>query len=292
VPGFVRAASAIRRLGARLVIVQDDVNALAIVDAVTGETRPLLLPAGPDGERMFDDLRGNKALKLDLEACVRLPDGRLVAFGSGSSLLRDRLVVLDITRDAAPRIVDAPALYAVLRSRAVERSAELNIEGGVVQGGWLRLMQRGHGKRPTAMWNAVLDFTLAEFVAWLDGHLRTAPRLQRELDVDLGGVSGVAYGFTDAALTVSGRIAFVACAEDSADARSDGPVLGCRFGWLAADGRTGTMTDVLDPDGQPTRLKLEGIETFEDHESLFQVVADMDRPDEPAVLGTLSVGRV
>ena len=120
-PGFVRAASAIRRAGARLVIVQDDVNALAIVDPHTGITRPLLLPAGPAGERVFDDLRGNKPLKLDLEACVRLPYGRLVAFGSGSSPLRERLVVLDLAREAVPRIVEATAFYAALRAQAVAR---------------------------------------------------------------------------------------------------------------------------------------------------------------------------
>jgi hypothetical protein len=287
-PGFVRAASAIRRAGARLVIVQDDVNALAIVDPYTGITRPLLLPAGPAGERVFDDLRGNKPLKLDLEACVRLPYGRLVAFGSGSSPLRERLVVLDLAREAVPRIVEAPPFYAALRAQAAARSAELNIEGAVVQSGYLRLLQRGHGKRRSALWNAVLDFALADFTGWLDGK-REVPPLQRALEVDLGGVSGVPFGFTDGCVTVSGRLAFLACAEDSVDVRSDGPVLGCRFGWLGADGRHGTMTDVLGPDGHPTRLKLEGIETVEDNETLFQVVADMDRPDEPAVLGTLAV---
>ena len=66
-------------------ILQDDVSALAVLDPGTGSTQPILLPAGPDGARVFDDARGNKKFKMDLEACVVLPDERLVAFGSGSS---------------------------------------------------------------------------------------------------------------------------------------------------------------------------------------------------------------
>src|SRR5580765_4848564 len=91
-PAYVRAASAIRRRGTRLVIVQDDVNAIAVLDAATFTARPLLLPADTTGTRMFDKAHGNKKRKLDLEACITLPDGRLVALGSGSSPYRERLV--------------------------------------------------------------------------------------------------------------------------------------------------------------------------------------------------------
>jgi hypothetical protein len=188
-----------------------------------------------------------------------------------------------------PAIVDAAPLYAELHAHAAARDAELNIEGAVVQGSRLRLLQRGHGKRPTSMWNALLDIDLVEFVGWLDGRRNAAPRVRHILDVQLGSVAGVPFGFTDAAVTVSGRLAFLACAEDSVDVRTDGPVLGCRFGWLLPRDRAAVVTDVLDADGQPTRLKLEGIEAWEDHESMFQVVADVDRPEDPAVLATLVV---
>ena len=43
-PAHVRAASAVRRFGGRLVIVQDDVDALAVLE-VSGAVRPVLLPA-------------------------------------------------------------------------------------------------------------------------------------------------------------------------------------------------------------------------------------------------------
>lgn len=280
-PSHVRAASALRRRGNRLIVVQDDVNALALL-GVDGLVEPLLLPPGSDGQRRFEDLRGNKRLKLDLEAGMVLPDGRFVAFGSGSSRRRERLAVL--TGDAAVRLHPAPELYAALRECVAALGVELNVEGAVVLGGKrLRLLNRGNksGTAPDAVGNAVIDFDLAGFVRWLDGRA-PLPAVASLLAVDLGAVDGVRYGFTDATVCDDGSMAFLACAEDSADVRSDGPVLGCRFGWLRADGAE--LSEVLEADGRPTRLKLEGIESRPGHTTIFDVVADMDRPDEPATL--------
>jgi hypothetical protein len=280
-PPQVRAASALRRRGDRLIVLQDDVNALALLD-VDGVVEPMLLPPGPDGQRRFEDRRGNKRLKLDLEAGAVLPDGRFIAFGSGSSRYRERLAIL--TGDADLRLHPAPEFYAALRDCAALLGVELNIEGAVALGDdWLRLLQRGNksGAEPGAVGNAVIDLELAGFVDWLDGRAPLPP-VAAMLAVDLGAVQGVPYGFTDATVCDDGSLAFLACAEDSADVRSDGPVLGCRFGWLGADGVH--VTDVLEPDGRRTTLKLEGIEARQGHSTLFDVVADMDRPDEPATL--------
>jgi hypothetical protein len=76
-PGHIRAASALRRRGARLVIVQDDVNLIGLWGDEQG-VAPILLPLGPGGLRQFDDGRGNKHSKMDLEACVTLPGGRVL----------------------------------------------------------------------------------------------------------------------------------------------------------------------------------------------------------------------
>jgi hypothetical protein len=104
-PPHVRAASALRRLPQRLVIVQDDVDALAVRGAA-GDVRPVLLPARPSGTRVFDDATGNKHEKLDLEACVVLTDGRVVAFGSGSTPVRERLVVWNDAASTPVVVVD------------------------------------------------------------------------------------------------------------------------------------------------------------------------------------------
>ena len=296
-PPYVRAASAIRRQGARLVVVQDDTLALAVLDAAAGSIEPILLPDGPDGARVFDDLRGNKAFKLDLEACVALPDGRLVALGSGSSPRRERIVVLAApaagsTGDArVPTLVDASDWYAELRSHAEAQGAELNVEGAVIQGQRVRIVQRGHGKRPNAQWNAILDFTLDGFLDWLDRRGAT-PRACASLEVRLGASrEGVPFGFTDAAVMRDGNLAFLACAEDSVDVRSDGPVLGCRFGWIDRDDASVLVTDVLEPDRRPTAAQARGIEARLDDPHAFDVVADMDRPrNRPCMRNSVSTG--
>jgi len=287
-PAHVRAASSIRRQGHRLVILQDDVSALAVLDPSTGSTQSILLPAGPNGARVFDDVRGNKKFKLDLEACIVLPDGRLVALGSGSNPHREKIVTVAATMGAMAQQISGSDLYASLRIHADQRGARLNIEGAVVQGHWLRLLQRGNGKRGFEPWNAILDVSLEKFVGWLDSR-NPFPPVRRIFEVHLGDVAGVPFGFTDAAVTNDGRVAFLACAEDTEDALSDGPVMGCRFGWLAADDQSVVMTDIVDGDGQPTRLKLEGIETRAGNGNVFDVVADMDRGDEPAQIAELNV---
>jgi len=287
-PAHVRAASAIRRQGSRLVILQDDVSALALLDPATGSTRPLLLPAGEGGARVFDDGLGNKKFKLDLEASVVLPDGRLVALGSGSSRRREQIATLAAEEGASAQLSSGAGLYASLRAHADARDARLNIEGAVIQGDWLRLLQRGNGKRHRAPWNAILDLALAKFIGWLDGR-NELPPVRRILELDLGAIDGVPFGFTDAAVAADGRLAFLACAEDTADVVSDGPVLGCRFGWLDTDDQRAAMTAVVDADGQPTGLKLEGIESRANDAAVFDVVADMDRADEPAQIAELVV---
>ncbi len=247
----------------------------------------LHLPPGPDGLRRYEDGRGNKRLKLDLEAGTVLPDGRFVAFGSGSSRRRERLAVL--AGDTDLRLHPAPDLYAALRDCVAMLGVELNIEGAVTLGSdCLRLLQRGNkaGAMRGATGNALIDFELTGFVRWLDGSA-PLPAVTAMLAVDLGDAQGVPYGFTDATVCDDGSMAFLACAEDSADVRSDGPVLGCRFGRM--DDGAVRVTEVLEADGRPTALKLEGIEARAGRSTVFDVVADMDRPDEPATLLELHV---
>src|SRR5689334_373820 len=111
-PAHVRSASGVVRQGGRLAIVQDDTSFLALVDG--DDVHALPLPHSFEGARQFDDGRGNKKHKLDLEACVMVGDA-LIGFGSGSTRARERILVV---REGAPRLVDASSLYAMLRARA------------------------------------------------------------------------------------------------------------------------------------------------------------------------------
>jgi hypothetical protein len=283
-PEHVRAASALRRFANRLVIVQDDVNALAVRDE-HGLVRPVLLPAHTSGGRVFDDALGNKHLKLDLEACVTLPDGRFVAFGSGSTPGREQLVVWNGREP--PALFAAPALYAEARAAVTHDGARLNIEGAVVRGPRLELYHRGNDARDAmrAPSNAIAELACEEFGAWLDGSYLPSPRIVSVTTVELGGVRGVPFGFTDAVALDAERVVVLACAEDSACAISDGAVLGCRVGLLDAEGlRT---VDVCDAAGERTLLKLEGIERRPGSGTAFDVAVDVDRHAAPAQLGRL-----
>lgn len=286
VPGHVRAGSAVRRWGQRLVVVQDDVHALALLDEVEGTITPLALPPGADGGRVFSQAQGNKALKMDLEACITLSDGRLVAFGSGSTPAREQVVV--VSSNGSVRVHDGAYLYAGLRECPDFSGSELNIEGAVVQTGTLLLFQRGNGATLAgrAAVNAVGSLDLPAFLRWLDGE--SAPTLRSIRQVDLGEHGAVRFGFTDACVIPDGRVAFLAGAEDSPDTYRDGEVVGARFGIL--DGDDIPMSEVLE-NGQASRQKLEGIEFVDEDEDgmHFVVVTDMDSPDLPTTLHTLTV---
>lgn len=288
-PGHVRAGSAVRRWAGRVVITQDDVNALALLDEASGQIEPLLLPPGADGRRSFSDATGNKALKLDLEACVTLPGGRLLAIGSGSRPARERLVIVDADRRVT--VVEAHALYSMLAREHAFAGSELNIEGAVVIGDSLRLFQRGNGgpRGELLPVDATGDLPLAPLLAWLEHPNSEPPSLERVQQYELGRIAGVRLSFCDAALLPDGRVAFVAGAEDSPDAYQDGEVVGCRFGII--DGDEVRTADVVEGSGAPTRLKLEGLELRRAIEGgwEFDVVADMDDPDTPTLLGVLRV---
>lgn len=289
-PAHVRAGSGVRRWGERVVVVQDDVNALALLDEKTGSVAPLVLPAGAGGHRHFSEQRGNKASKMDLEACVVLPDGRLLAVGSGSTPAREHVVV--VGQDHQVRVVQAAPLFAQLRSRRDFAGSELNLEGAVVVGGLIRLFQRGNGAAVDghAATNAVGDLDLDRFLRWLD-HGAPPPELDAVTCVDLGHVQGVPFGFTDATALPDGRIVFLAGAEDSPDTYRDGRVLGARVGLL--DGAQVIVAEIHDAAGRATSLKLEGVD-FVRHVASggmeFAVVADMDDPEVPAVIASLHWG--
>lgn len=284
-PGHVRAASAVRRFADALWMAQDDANYLAI-RRDDGTVRAIALPPGPEGRRLFSEKDGNKQHKMDLEAAVVLPDGRLCAFGSGSKAARRRLVLVDANEQV--RIFDADALYLAFEANKAFSGSELNIEGVVLSGGTLRVFNRGNGDakgkfRPV---DATVEVDLAAFVAYVDGKGPT-PALGAVRQYDLGQLDGVQLTFTDAAALPDGRVAFLAAAEASPDAYHDGEVRGCRLGLI--DGDAVRTYDLKSTDGKTCGLKLEGIELLaaEAGALRFFVVADVDDTEVPALGGEL-----
>ena len=284
-PPFIRAASAIRRWNGRLAIVQDDVHVLAVGALETPSAfEPVLLPPGAGGRRRFEERLGNRDAKLDLEALAVLPDGRLVAFGSGSRPEREALVIVDARRRVT--VKEAPDWYAYLRSEVAFAGSELNVEGALVDGGRLWLVQRGNGAAGggVAPVNALGSLPLDAFLRWLDGN-GAAPRFTAINRVDLGEIGGARLTFTDLARGAGGALVFIACAEASPDVVRDGEVEGCCIGVMDAAGvRLGAIS------GADTAMaKLEGLEPYGTDPNRFAAVSDADNPDAPAIGSVLQL---
>ena len=292
-PAHVRAASSLVRVGAQMLAIQDDAHFVAVIDPDTWEVRAITLPAGPDGKRQFDDLRGTKALKLDLEACVVVPEASgalLIAFGSGSTPQRERILVMRdvMTDEPAMRLVEATALYAALRAPAFAGS-ELNLEGAVLlpSGQALRLFQRGNGAPRGALQpvDATCDIAWPALAAYLaDPSGVPPPPLEAITRYDLGLLNGARLTFTDATPCPNG-ILYSASAERSPNAVEDGPVVGSAIGLLPSVG-TPRYAPIVDLDGELLPLKIEGLLLDDRDPGLVFLVADADDPLAPSELLT------
>jgi hypothetical protein len=299
-PAHVRSGSGAAWVGKELAIVQDDANFIALVDPVTGAVRDVSLPADSDGRRQFDDERGNKARKLDIEACFTVDDGadvRLVGLGSGSTSLRERIVSLrfrchdsrDTPEDPVIRVIQATALYAALRARAEFSGSELNVEGVAVLGDVLRLFQRGNGahRGEVGPVDATCDLDFPAFLAYLrDPEHVAPPAITNVVPYDLGAIAGCRLTFTDACPMPNGGLLYLAAAEDSPDALRDGPVAGLAVGVIDAGGARYTL--LVDVDGSPVKDKAEGIvlarDPWGDAAIGAYVVVDPDSPHAPCTL--------
>ena len=286
-PEHVRAGSGLAWLGSRLVVAQDDASFLAILDPADGSVSAITLDHVDRGRRQFDDLRGNKKGKLDLEACTVVRAGgteRLIAWGSGSLPVRERVVVLDHDRRA--RVIGASELYAALRARTDFAGSELNVEGAVAIGDRVRLFQRGNGAPRGELQpvDATCDLDVAELVAWLDAPgVRPPPRPRDVVQWDLGSVRGVRLTFTDSCAGPGGVIAFLAAAEASPDAVRDGEVVGVAIGVIEPAAARWTL--VRDDQGAPVLDKCEGLAWVPGEVGRrARVGGDRDAPDTPTEL--------
>ena len=265
------AASALVRVAERLFVVADDELHLGLFDL--GD------PAAGRLVRLFEgslpaEKRARKAAKPDLEALALLPamadfaQGALLALGSGSTPDRQRGVLLGLTEQAAPRLIDLAPLYRPLHAQF----ADLNIEGGFLLGDEFLLLQRGNqGQASNAAvryaWHALRDWLLGT------GEAPVPRAIQR---LELGELQGVALGFTDGAALADGRWLFSAVAENTADSYNDGACLGAVIGLVEADGQVRRLAQLAG------RWKVEGIALAADGSLLL--VTDADDPQVAASL--------
>lgn len=263
----VTGGSALLRHGGELIAVHDDAF------RVTRIGLPSLAPAPwiiADDGRVLP-----KAEKPDFEAALDLGGGRVMVLGSGSTPRRCRIALLDVDRGAA-EIRERPDLYAALE-RALGTGERPNIEGAVSDAARVELFHRGSGGAPSAILEVpreVLDGSAAGV---------TAVRCAR-----LGTLDGVPLAFTDAALLLGGRVAFLAAAEDAPNAIADGPVTGSVLGVLDATRTHAVWTRILDMQGKPYRQKAEGLVVEADARAGW-ILTDADDAAIGAELGRIAL---
>ncbi|HZO19421.1 MAG TPA: hypothetical protein VFB46_10590 [Gemmatimonadaceae bacterium] len=297
-PAHVRAASGVVWAGPHLAVIQDDASFLALVDSETGLAHSVPLPASPGGARQFDDTRGNKAKKLDLEALTAVPNANgtlLAAFGSGSLAPRE-IVVLIALADDAPRDVTvrpAAALYAQLRNAAAFSGTELNIEGAVFVSDAIRVFGRGNGARmgDVVPVNASCDLPWPELARYLENPAAVAPPAPRAItQYALGTLNGVPLGFTDAARGCGDSVLYAAAAEASPDATRDGAISGSVIGVIEPGGLTARWTALLDETGRPFTGKVEGVALDPRERGRILAVVDSDDHARASDLLEIAIG--
>ncbi len=243
-PPFVRAASSVALVSDHLLVVQDDVHALARVDPRTALATPLPLPLDGALARTRED-------KADLEACALLPDGRLLVLGSGARPERRRAFAASL--DGAVTSFESTSLYGALDRALAPFGCVTNIEGVTMLGDACYLLHRppGRGDAPSV----VLRGSTSAVLAALGG--AASPALEPRA-VELGEVDGIRVTWTDGVAVYGAGLVFTATAEDTSDPTEDGAVRASFVGLLDRVGRV-SLARLLDVDGAPLTAKVEGL---------------------------------
>jgi hypothetical protein len=295
IPAHVRAGSALAITDDAMLVAQDDTNVLARIDRRSGQVRAIPLPRGEGGLRQFGDDRGNKKDKLDLESSVWLDEdgGTLLAFGSGSRPVRERVLVVRGLTDGHPtaEVCPAPALYGALRACRGFAGSELNVEGVARVGGVLRFFQRGNGRVVEGVEpaDATADIALSSVLAAIRGEPCDVV-LERVRTYDLGALDGVRLTFTDGWSDGAEPTWFLASAEGSPDVFHDGEVRGSALGWIEPDG-TARWSPIEDEAGGPFRDKAEGLAFEPGRRDRAWIVVDKDDTTAPCELCELGITR-
>jgi len=261
----VSAASGLVVDGDGLWIIADDVPALLRHDL---EGR-LLKRIPFEGSWNSTQHHLPKTTKPDVESLLLLPDGDLLALGSGSRPSRCRGFRLDRQHDIRP--VDLSPLYASLANRL----PALNIEGAAILRNDLVLAHRGVDGEDALIYLHLQDAIPALDRGYLDDKaLHSIQRLQ------LGSLHGTRLTFTDLATHPDGTLWFSAAAEATADPYEDGAVHGSVIGSLDADLQVQRLEEI-----RPA-LKVEGLHWLaaagQSHRWL--AVADADDPQQRSPL--------
>jgi hypothetical protein len=214
--------------------------------------------------KLSEEAAARKREKPDLEALTALPDGRLLALGSGSTAARMRGALIEPAGGFSVRVIDLSPLYEALQTQL----PELNIEGAAVHADRLWLAQRGNG---AAGINACVELDLDAALASLehDSAIAASPLLAVH-SLALGEIAGVALGLTDLAAHPSAGLLFSAAAEAGGSTYEDGACAGSVVGLLSAACKVRASV------GLTPNCKVEGIAVDARFPNTLWLVADPD----------------
>ncbi len=274
----VRSASAVVPFGGGFLVVSDDATHAAWFREETATAVRLLPPVA--GHEMFDDASGTKHMKPDFEAAcqVTVDDApAALIMGSGSSPARMRWSLLRLEH-GGPRAVTAdmtPVYSAVAAAMSVDLDV-LNTEGACTVGGQLRWFHRGLPSAGLRSGSVDIDLTTA-LAATLGQVHPDDVAVTNARHYDLGAVDGVGLAVTDVVALPGGTFIASAAAEDSPNARDDGPVVASALARLEGE----VVAEVVPlPSVKGSVIKVEGLMVIEadERQTLLLAVADVDDP--------------
>ena len=285
-PMHLSAASGLVCLNSFMYVIADDELHLGVFAAAGSEPGHLIrllegeLPAGK---------KNRKKEKPDIEGLTvlppyaRYPYGALLAVGSGSRPNRRLGILLGLDASGAvvgsPHVVDLEPILAPLQ----EEFEALNIEGVVVSGDELRLLQRGNKRYST---NAIISFQLSGLLDALRSGSDRPIKPSAIVPVDLGEIDGIPLCFTDGAALPDGETIFTAVAEDTDDPYDDGPCAGAAIGIVDRNGALSSVQRLDHPhkiEGLYARMEGGGVQLL--------LVTDADDAKVPARLYAASFRR-
>jgi hypothetical protein len=285
----VRAASAVAALGDGFLVVQDDATHAAWMRS--GSVASVRVLPAVEGHEVFAESAGTKHLKPDLEAaCEVTVDGAagVLMLGSGSSSARMRVALVGLVGGTPDvRVADLTVLYAAV-AEALDVDADgLNLEGACVLGETLRWFHRGlpSAGLPSGSVDLPLDRLLDVVLGRAEPEALTVTNPR---SYDLGTADGAGLAVTDAVCLPDGRILASAVAEDSPNARDDGPVVASAL--VLLDNHD--VVDVAElPEIEGSVSKVEGLmlREIDGGNAVVRAVVDQDEPSTPSLCVGLRV---
>ena len=280
---FLSAASGLVCCDTHFFVVADDELHLGIFPndpALRGDTHRLL-----EGELPIEP-KPRKKQKPDFEVMVHLPPTTatetpmLMVCGSGSRANRSTGLLLPLNhrnelKKQTPLLFDLSDLY-----RELEREFGIvNIEGAVIRGDQLLLLQRGNKKDGI---NAIVSLDLFTSLNCMRNGAIDVSALLAIQPIELGSHDGVALGFTDAMSLPDGRLLALAVAEDTDDPYADGEASASYVCRLDTHNQLQIMTPII------AAAKTEGIALWRQSNTpaMLAFVTDADNPNIPAALLT------